>query len=193
MHIAAGLGLLRIVNLLIENGAAIEAKNTDSWTPLYMAVIQEQKNSVSTLISKGADVNVELDDEYIWKTYPLHEAILNGLVDIAHLLVLNGANINTFGSSKFKTPLALAIIKNQNNLTHLLLSKGASINDQDKRTGMTSLHINDDKNEVRKLIKRGAKVNVPDHFGITPLHHQAKTKGADIASVLIFEGCKYKC
>jgi ankyrin repeat protein len=57
MHYAAGEDYMEIVELLIANGADVNVKGENGWTPLHEAVREDQKEVVKLLITKGAGVN----------------------------------------------------------------------------------------------------------------------------------------
>ena len=62
MFFAAGNGHKQVAELLIANGADVNAK-ADSWTPLHSAALTGHKEIVELLIAaKGADVNAKDDD-----------------------------------------------------------------------------------------------------------------------------------
>ena len=59
LFMAAGIGHKKIVELLLANGAEVNAKNDGGVTPLHNAAIQGHKEIVELLIAKGADVNAK--------------------------------------------------------------------------------------------------------------------------------------
>ena len=59
LHIAARYGYKEIVELLISEGADVNAKDENSWTPLHFAARHGHKEVVELLIAKGADVNAK--------------------------------------------------------------------------------------------------------------------------------------
>jgi len=58
LHTAAWLGNKEIIDLLIKNGADIEAKNANGFTPLMVATFSRQAESFSCLVHHGADLNI---------------------------------------------------------------------------------------------------------------------------------------
>jgi ankyrin repeat protein len=58
LHLAARYGHVKNVEALIENGANINAKSNESFTPLHEAAREGRKSVVEYLISKEADINI---------------------------------------------------------------------------------------------------------------------------------------
>ena len=48
-----------IVELLINHGADVNAKNDDAGTPLHAASMKDNKEIVELLINRGADINAK--------------------------------------------------------------------------------------------------------------------------------------
>lgn len=61
-----------IIQLLIENGAPVNKKGFNDWTPLHMAAVREDIEALKILVSNGADLTIRTEiDEY---ATPLEEA-----------------------------------------------------------------------------------------------------------------------
>ena len=95
-----------MVELLINGGADVNAKNDDNRTPLHFAMIRGTPKIVEMLIKNGANVNAQTKS----KETPLH-GVANGDSDkhyaIAELLLNNGADVNLKDTND-KTPLDVA-------------------------------------------------------------------------------------
>jgi ankyrin repeat protein len=101
LHDAAHEGHLRLAELLIAFGAALNSKEEDHRrTPLHRAVAAGERAMVQFLIAKGADVNAVADFDVPKITArafpdcgmtPLHVAAREGYLDIARQLVAAGA------------------------------------------------------------------------------------------------------
>ncbi|KAF2639800.1 ankyrin, partial [Massarina eburnea CBS 473.64] len=86
LHIAADLHLSSITYRLLSANVTTEAIDSDSWTPLCCvsyAPIAHQ------LIKHGANVNYADRDGWT----PLHQAVYHGDVDVARILVMEGADV----------------------------------------------------------------------------------------------------
>ena len=92
LMMAAYDGYTEIAKLLIEKGAAVNAKGgvDMDMTPLVYAASQDRVDTVKLLIDNGANVNVKT--KYGWT--PLFFAASRGKVDIAKLLIDKGADVN---------------------------------------------------------------------------------------------------
>ena len=124
---------VELVNLLIQAGADVNAVDQFGATPLQFAAETGSVDSVKALINAGANVNFQ-DQPGDRSTYqqvisallselvsaavdfnlpdqlgnaPLHDAALQGRVDVAQVLIEAGADVNATNNAG-KTPLDLA-------------------------------------------------------------------------------------
>ncbi|KAJ3093695.1 Serine/threonine-protein kinase plk1 [Phlyctochytrium bullatum] len=79
---------LQVVQVLVENGASIEAENQNGQTPLYLAVSEGHADIVRFLLDKGADVN----RCNAYNKTPLVEAASRGHLRAVQALVDRGAD-----------------------------------------------------------------------------------------------------
>jgi ankyrin repeat protein len=128
LHYAAGAGHKEIAEVLITNGADLNAKDliVDS-TPLHWAVKYEHKEIAELLVDEGADVNAkDMDGET-----PLHKT---GPKEIVKLLIVNGADVNA--KNKFgHTATYLANLRNETETADLLRKHGGKTGEELKAEG----------------------------------------------------------
>jgi len=168
------------VRKLLENGADVNAKDNDGYTPLHYAAIKNKVDFARLLVEKGADVNAKSNDGIT----PLHVAAWGGHVDVARFLVENGADVNAKNDDW--TPLHYAAIKNKVDFARLLVEKGADVNAK-SNDGYTPLHVAAVGGHVdfaRLLVENGADVNAEDNDGKTPIDIARKKGHNDIVKLL---------
>jgi TolB-like protein/ankyrin repeat protein/class 3 adenylate cyclase len=203
LHLAAFKNYGAIARLLIEAGADIEIRSRIishqfrdyGSTPLILAVRTGSTEVVEVLIAAGADVNVrDLFARDRWAV--LHWAAELGHLDIATLLVANGANIDTASSDRRETSLFRAVRKGFPAIVELLVDHGADINAVDAYTN-TLLHKamqSGDLKTVQILLGKGAMVNARttagNYPGETPLHVAALAGYLKGAELLLLNGAE---
>lgn len=89
IHHASYNGDLQSVNLLMNQGANINAFSNQFNTPLHFAALNNHRSVMASLIAAGA--NKEARDEH--KCTPLHSACRKGSQDCLELLLREGSDI----------------------------------------------------------------------------------------------------
>ncbi|KAF2111928.1 ankyrin repeat-containing domain protein [Lophiotrema nucula] len=105
LYLAAKLGQLSIVDLLISRGANVKSCNKYGWAPLHIAALNGHESTVRRMIEAGADIHATtshwgelytyprgFDMGREWRGQPLHLAAIQGHVDVVTLLMKHGAN-----------------------------------------------------------------------------------------------------
>src|SRR5215475_678312 len=132
LHHAAGYGPVGNLQLLIDKGADVNAKNRRGSTPLHWAIHDEAK--VRLLLSKGANVNAKQAQGRA----PLYlAAMLGKSVPTMRLLFTRGADPN-LASANGQTPLMMAAARGDVEGMRLLIERGADVNSKNG-AGETSL------------------------------------------------------
>jgi ankyrin len=119
---------------------------------------------------------------------PLHVAVDNNRVDVAELLLSNGADVNAVNQPNTETPLHM--VKSVA-MAEILVNSGASLAAQNAWL-QTPLHCACKSGEaelVKYLISSGGMLDAQDQQGRTPLHYCSAGNRDDIAECLIQCGC----
>ncbi|NXA12666.1 IKBZ inhibitor, partial [Sapayoa aenigma] len=109
----------------------------------------------------------------------LHKAVAQGRRALTYALAQRFASLNKIDEkdAERRTALHLAAEKNQHLMVSDLISLGANVNEQDS-SGKTPLHLCAENGYLRVLeVLKNCKssgvcveVDLPDHYGLTPLH-----------------------
>jgi len=183
LHYATAGNYKDIAELLISNGANVNAV-ADKWkTPLGAAARTGSTDVAEYLITHGADVNA---GEGYWT--PLQEAAYYSK-EMVKLLLAKGANIN---AGKW-TALHSALDAGRLDIVELLLVKGADANVRNNK-GRTPLNIVVDwygnLEIVELLLSKGADINAKDKNGKTALSYAVENGHTEIVELLRKHGAK---
>ena len=110
---------MEILSFLLEKGADINSKDKGGRSPLIYAM--KNIKMIDFLLKKGADIEIKDKKQFT----PLIYACSNGFVEIADLLLSNGANVNYQIEGTLYTPLMIAVQNGNKDLFSLLLKNGA--------------------------------------------------------------------
>jgi ankyrin repeat protein len=162
-----------IVELLIGNGANVNAKDSNAGTPLHLAAISGDYNIVRLLLANGADANAKTISGNNAGETPLHATAYSGHIQITELLLTNGADVDATDQNGY-TPLRRAVDKGQLAMSEMLIKMEADIATRDKY-GITPLHTVAQTDRIaiaEMLITGGADINAKDtNSGFTPLDY----------------------
>ena len=177
LHQAARGGDKEQVQKLIAEGADVNAKDKEGWTPLHFAAWSGQKEVAEVLLAQGAKID-ETEDSGVT---PLHLSVSFG-ERVPELLIAKGANLNAKDKAGF-TPLHMAAGNRSGDVLELLIAKGADIR-AGNWMGRTPLHLAVGSNGRREservlefLLAHGADINAHDKYDWTPLHVAADSGG----------------
>jgi ankyrin repeat protein len=168
LHRAVRKNNVKLVKILIEYGANVNAKDKQGDTPLDVAVnYVRNKEIVDLLITEGAKKGVQQElklpssvsqDELMkdlkklvsnggnidtpdgFGRTSLHKASRHGFTDVVSFLITNDANPNAIDKLGF-TPLQYAVMHSQLEIAKILIDHGANVNVKTKKEGYTALHF----------------------------------------------------
>ena len=135
LHCAAIQGYDDAVEVLIRDGADVNAVDECNETPIHCAAENGHVDVAKVLIQNGADVNA-VDEN---NRTPLHFAAENGHVDVAKVLIQNGVDVHAVDKDK-QTALHSAAEYGHVDVTKVLIQNGVDVNAVDKYYKKTSLH-----------------------------------------------------
>ncbi|MFC1762992.1 ankyrin repeat domain-containing protein [Planctomycetota bacterium] len=210
LHVAAANSHEEIAELLIANGANIDANKPD-YTPLTWAVWNDDVDMTKILVTHGANVNYKKANDIPAFFYCF---LIDGGVELAELFVSHGAKLDMkdnggctvfqhsvgagrqdlveyFLGKGFKAPaFHLAAFRGDLDLVKNFIDEGMDVDTKDEY-GWTPLYwaCSAGQEAVGKyLLDKGAKADATTEGGGTPLHKAAGTGAYRLAELLISKG-----
>lgn len=113
-----------VENFIQTDSTAINATYVDGFTPLGLAAYFGRVETVKYLIEQGAEVNMPAQNHA--QVTPLHSAVANEHIEVATILLQNGANVNAKQQNDV-TALHSATHRGNKALVKLLLDFSADI------------------------------------------------------------------
>lgn len=121
--LAAKAGNAPCINLLLQTGATVDARNDAGDTPLIIAALNGRTECVRILLEAGADVNACTTTEFSEET-ALVLAALNGYSECVRLLIDAGAVVDAC-TTEGQTALMCAAEEGHAECVRLLVDAGA--------------------------------------------------------------------
>lgn len=189
LMIAAGLGYKDVVELLIKNGADVNAIDDKSRNILWTVIDSDKPDMIKLLADNKVNIEyIEPKDN----ANPLYYAFSYNKKECIKALLEAGANVNVI--RKDSSVLQLAVFRDaDSDIIKMLIDKGANINFQDSVAKYTPLHmaINLNRTEAAKiLIEAGTDLNIKDKNGFTPLKLAEIWDRNEIINILKSKGAK---
>lgn len=123
---------------------------------------------------------------------PLHLAALHNQLEVAKVLIANGADVNALSNrSALGTgmrPLHAALLSYQHKeMLELLISRGADVNagDDFKATPLHYAARGDLRSDAELLLANGAEINSQDKMLATPLHWAIRANHFEMVKLLV--------
>lgn len=172
------------VNLLLERGADIDAKDSEGPSPLQTAVACGHEAVVKVLLKAGAKKSGSL----------LYLACSRGYASVLRLLLEDGGFDIETKDMGGRTPLLTAIENEEVEILKLLLDKGADYearNDEACTPLMLAATV-DSVEIVRALLQKGVRIEATDQRGRTALHFAAEEGLEAVLKVLLENGADWR-
>ncbi len=174
LHAAVELGHKRLVQLLLDSGAAVDPTDRFGRTPAVRAMQKDQMGLVKTLVAAGAQIN-------------LHLAAYLGDVAATKRHIEAGGDTNLRDDLDY-TALHYAARQGQAEVAELLIASGADVHATDKY-GYAPLHLAIDHVEVaRVLLDHSARLDAEDQAGETVLEKAVFRGDKEVVSLLLARG-----
>uniref|UniRef100_A0A0B6ZR90 SOCS box domain-containing protein n=2 Tax=Arion vulgaris TaxID=1028688 RepID=A0A0B6ZR90_9EUPU len=166
-------GLVDCVRCLLQKGSGDpNARNVSGYTPMFLAVKEGHHEVLAVLCDAGAKV-----DSRVGNSTALHVAAKMGKDECLEILLERGCSINVVDSTS-STALILAVKGKHYVAIANLIRSGCNLDSRDDQ-GRTALHYAcHTAVAVDQLLKAGARVNICDNQGCTPLL-MAATEGLE--------------
>ena len=146
--------------LFVVDGADIESRNNQGYTPLLVAVKNDNLELAALLLKQGANVNAQDTQQFA----PVH---MTSTLEMLNLLVRHGADTSV--KNKYGLlPMQSASGSAQVELIRLWLSGGGNVGHRFEY-GRTLLFDAHGDEVVKFLLANGADINIKDEAGYTPL------------------------
>lgn len=185
IHIASANGNNEtIMALLYRDKGMIDLKDETKTTPLEWATMKGKINTVSLLLSQGADIKLQDKDGFT----ALHYAVSYGNTDIIRTIL--DFDYSTVDMKNYEGLSALQIAAKDDNLEaiRIIVKEGHANIDEVDSKGLTALHYaaaNGNFNSVKDLVDLGADKYVKDSYNGLTAEDLAKENGYfDIAKFL---------
>ncbi|WP_299881156.1 ankyrin repeat domain-containing protein [uncultured Cocleimonas sp.] len=176
------------VKKVLETGVDINQKNELGFTPLLIAVTENNVDIVKYLVSKGADLTLKNNKGFDALIIAANE----NHVEIAEYLLEKGADITTTDPRNKRQAIHIAARLGYIGILEVLLNKGVDVNQATANKEMPlhlavqSLYVP----TVKYLVKKGADINAIDRSGKTPLDSARKFGTKRMITYLVKQGAK---
>ncbi|XP_028299820.1 CARD- and ANK-domain containing inflammasome adapter protein [Gouania willdenowi] len=213
LHMAGREDNWKLMELLLQNGAPVDAMNNQMNTALFYAVQESNSKAVEVLLNAGAKVNFDIINEALKSK---QDTILQLLLDksqgflgedvlgpalfttvrlnqdrMMDLLIKGGADVNIWNKKRY-TPLLLSAELGHTEVFRVLVAENA---DLDVRLSdfSSALHLgvqSGNTSIVRALLEKGMDPDIKTVKGFTPLHVAAHYDRAEIVALLVKGGAQ---
>nr|XP_025045650.1 ankyrin-3-like [Pelodiscus sinensis] len=212
LHMAALKDESNLAQMLLKNGATVDAKDEKGQTALGYAISQGSEKTVKVLLEAGASIDWYIIDvacnknkqsilkmllEYSKGLSPdtmesaLFKAVQKNLHGIVVALLDKGTDINAHNEMQY-TPLLMACEMGKTETAEVLIVKGASLEEKMPNSN-TVLHLAVQTGAVsitNLLLRKGMNANITSQGKQTPLHVAALHNKESIVDILINAGAK---
>lgn len=176
---AAERGDIEFLKRILAQGADVNIRTLDHYTPLHIACENGYKDTVKVLLENGANIEAVTNEGVT----PLYITCQLGLKDIAALLLEHNPNIETTVGGT--PPLYAACYFKQVDIVKLLIKHGANL--EASKFGITPLFkaCNSGYTEIVEILLKNKASKDILIKGVTPLHAACAAGHKDTISLLL--------
>ncbi|KAF8206616.1 ankyrin repeat-containing domain protein [Mycena galopus ATCC 62051] len=199
--VASYYGHIKIVHILLENGADVNAAGGEYGSSLQVAAAEGHTEVVSILLEKGANINAA--GGYYGSSLQAaaaegHTEIVCSLLEkganvnateIVYILLEKGADINVAGGY-YGSSLHAAVAEGHTEIVDILLETGADINVAGRHYGsvLQAAVARGHTKVVCVLLEKGADINAAGRNYGSPLQAAAARGHTEIVHILLERG-----
>ena len=180
LHIAARNDYRELLELLVDAGCDIDAKDRRGDTPLHEAISQENIQLAKFLV----DADCDKDAKNKYGDTPLHDAVSKNNVHLVKLLLDAGCDADAKDASTASSPHGRWGVARK----HL---HGCDV-DAKNKYGNSPLHdaiSKDNVHLVKLLVDAGCNVDAKNQYGIAPLDEAVSSEDIQLIKLLLDAGC----
>jgi ankyrin repeat protein len=205
LHRAAEYGHKDVVELLLANGADVNAQSRNGWTPLNGAMLRGN-HKVAELLRKHGGIFGETENDSSARPFTrgsIHDAARKSDLQKVKMMLKENPELVSNKDKEGRTPLYYAVEMGNKDVAKLLLANNADANATAQRqiltsreghpfpdiggSGMTPLHyaaMSGKKDVAELLLTNKADVHAKDREGLAPLHAAEAHGHKDIVELL---------
>lgn len=178
---------LQAVTKALENGADVNSFDSNKRSLVLIATNKSNIEMAKLLVKYGADVNQQADNQDSAFLY----AGASGQTELVKLFLDNGARFDVFNRYN-GSALIPACERGHVEIVRLLANTKNYPIDHVNRLGWTGLMeaivLGDGSKKYQQIVQilkdAGAKMDIPDHDGITPLQHAQQRGYKEIVAII---------
>uniref|UniRef100_A0A8C5R1R0 Uncharacterized protein n=1 Tax=Leptobrachium leishanense TaxID=445787 RepID=A0A8C5R1R0_9ANUR len=189
LHMAATVDDSELAQLLLKNGASVDATDEKKQTPLFHAVSGGHEATVKVLLEAGASIDSSIIDLAFSTNNEKIFAVKLNLCGIIKALINKGTDVNATNDMEY-TPLLLAAELGKLEAAQAVIEKEARLDIRTPNLN-TALHLAVQRGDVsitKLLIRKGMNVNITGTGDQTPIHMAAFHNKPEMIDVLIEAG-----
>ena len=189
LHIATINGSLKMVKMLVENGASVNIKNICGLRPIHSAILSGSVEIVKELFQNGATIGkLKRSKELIGAEDLVNCATENGSLEIIKMLFQNDIKVEG------RRAVHIAIDFGKKEILKFLVKNGA-VTYSDGETYPPLHRLDHDLEMVKFLLDNGADVEVfgGEDFEQTLLHRATRYGDLKLVKLLIQIGANIDC